>query len=228
MVISGVKLEFINEMSSSVLKSIMDFSDLKRNILKNGKVSEVNAMDVKVFYLYEVQKQNSKEIDHEVSISSHDIKIDYSLRDILMLNSEELSNMIFAFDPKLTKSLSLHTNERAILKIDKIIRNLRCMIGINSKYIPKFKFIQFKKSLILDYDDSGIQKTLLCFNDISQKVFHDNQKAEKELLTLINKAISHEMYNPLNSILNQCEIMSAHLIHLFQIIKKNYKLRNLL
>ena len=48
---------------------------------------------------------------------------------------------------------------------------------------------------------------MLCFNDISQKILYDTSKAEGELLTLINSTISHEMRNPLNSIINQCSIM---------------------
>jgi len=35
---------------------------------------------------------------------------------------------------------------------------------------------------------------------------YDNSKAEGELLSLINSTISHEMRNPLNSIINQCRI----------------------
>jgi len=35
---------------------------------------------------------------------------------------------------------------------------------------------------------------------------YDNSKAEGELLSLINSTISHEMRNPLNSIINQSRI----------------------
>ena len=43
--------------------------------------------------------------------------------------------------------------------------------------------------------------------DVSQKILYDTTKAESELLTLVNSTISHEMRNPLNSILNQCKII---------------------
>jgi signal transduction histidine kinase len=48
---------------------------------------------------------------------------------------------------------------------------------------------------------------MICFVDISQKILYDTSKAEGELLSLINSTISHEMRNPLNSIINQCKIM---------------------
>ena len=44
---------------------------------------------------------------------------------------------------------------------------------------------------------------------------YDNSKAEGELLSLINSTISHEMRNPLNSIINQCRI--------FQILITQFK-----
>ena len=43
---------------------------------------------------------------------------------------------------------------------------------------------------------------MLCFTDVSSKILYDTKKAEGELLTLINSTISHEMRNPLNSIIN--------------------------
>ena len=48
---------------------------------------------------------------------------------------------------------------------------------------------------------------MIAFMDISQKILYDTSKAEGELLSLINSTISHEMRNPLNSILNQCKII---------------------
>ena len=50
---------------------------------------------------------------------------------------------------------------------------------------------------------------MLSFTDISQKILYDTSKAEGELLSLINSTISHEMRNPLNSIINQCKIIFA-------------------
>jgi signal transduction histidine kinase len=90
--------------------------------------------------------------------------------------------------------------------IDKIIKGLPSMKGIDEQYIPKFKFIQIKKSQIKSLEGK-VNRSMLCFNDISQKILYDTTKAEGEFLSLINSTISHEMRNPLNSIINQCKII---------------------
>ena len=89
--------------------------------------------------------------------------------------------------------------------IDQIIKNLSCMKGIDEEYIPKFKFFKINKSQVKGTGD--VDKIMICFVDISQKILYDTSKAEGELLSLINSTISHEMRNPLNSIINQCKIM---------------------
>lgn len=76
------------------------------------------------------------------------------------------------------------------------------MRGIDYEYLPRFNFFQFKKSLISVDADQSNSKFMLNFHDISSKIMYDTTKAESELLTLINSTISHEMRNPLNSIIN--------------------------
>jgi signal transduction histidine kinase len=63
---------------------------------------------------------------------------------------------------------------------------------------------------------------MLCFIDISQKILYDTSKAEGEFLSLINSTISHEMRNPLNSIINQCKIDGV-LCQQFQVMMKKYR-----
>ena len=50
---------------------------------------------------------------------------------------------------------------------------------------------------------------MLSLQDISHKILADTNKAESELLSLVNSTISHEMRNPLKSIINQCKIVLA-------------------
>ena len=81
------------------------------------------------------------------------------------------------------------------------------MKGIDDDFIPKFKFFKINKSVVkssinLKGITDNVEKKMICFIDISQKILYDTSKAEKELLTLINSTISHEMRNPLNSIIN--------------------------
>ena len=82
------------------------------------------------------------------------------------------------------------------------------MKGIDSDQIPTFKFFQFKKSFVKGQRQND-EQVMLSFTDISQKILYDTSKAEGELLSLINSTISHEMRNPLNSIINQCTILAA-------------------
>ena len=46
-------------------------------------------------------------------------------------------------------------------------------------------------------------KIMIQIIDISQKILYDELQAEKSLLTLINATISHELRNPLNSLIGQ-------------------------
>lgn len=46
--------------------------------------------------------------------------------------------------------------------------------------------------------------------DVSGDITYDQQRAENELLSLINASVSHELRNPLNSIIAQ-NILKAHL-----------------
>jgi signal transduction histidine kinase len=39
--------------------------------------------------------------------------------------------------------------------------------------------------------------------DVNDKILYNEAKAEKRFLTLINAAISHELRNPLNSLMGQ-------------------------
>ena len=32
------------------------------------------------------------------------------------------------------------------LKLENLIKNLKCMMGVNKSCVPKFKYVQFKKS----------------------------------------------------------------------------------
>lgn len=54
---------------------------------------------------------------------------------------------------------------------------------------------------------------MISFIDISRKILYDTSKAESDLLCLINSTMSHEMRNPLNSIISQCGIMETILMN---------------
>ena len=59
-------------------------------------------------------------------------------------------------------------------------------------------------------------KVLLQIIDVNDKILYDEAKAEQSFLTLINAAISHELRNPLNSLIGQILNMDQH----FYMLKK--------
>ena len=79
------------------------------------------------------------------------------------------------------------------------------MRGIDKDHLLKFEFFKIKKSMVKVFAGQS-QKTIISFTDVSQRILYEASKAEGELLSLINSTISHEMRNPLNSIINQCKI----------------------
>jgi len=46
----------------------------------------------------------------------------------------------------------------------------------------------------------GIERFLLQIIDVSDKMLYNEVKAEQSFLTLINATVSHELRNPLNSL----------------------------
>ena len=138
------------------------------------------------------------------------LKIRYSLRDIIKLSTVELKNKIFTFDFNMAQSGDTKKlNKEDLNTMKEIIKKLKCMRNNDEEYLPTFKFFQFKKSYIRDKSGEEEDQIMLSIQDVSQKILADTNKAESELLSLINSTISHEMRNPLNSIINQCKIAYA-------------------
>lgn len=80
------------------------------------------------------------------------------------MSTMELSSKIFTFDKILaTKDMTKMAEEGK--KIELIIKGLPSMRGLDVEFVPKFKYIQFKKSEIKN--NNGSDKVMLCFNDIS-------------------------------------------------------------
>lgn len=44
---------------------------------------------------------------------------------------------------------------------------------------------------------------MLQFLDISKSILYDIEKAQNQMLEMVNSCVSHEMRNPLNSIISQ-------------------------
>ena len=122
------------------------------------------------------------------------------------MDNGQLNQMVFTFEKHIANNADVTKVKKQVIDIGKIVKNLDSMKGIDEEYVPKFKFFQIKKSLIKGKNNED-EKIMICFIDISQKILYDSSKAEGEILSLINSTISHEMRNPLNSIINQCKII---------------------
>jgi signal transduction histidine kinase len=59
-------------------------------------------------------------------------------------------------------------------------------------------FVQIQ---ITEYQTDGQTMKMLQFIDISSEILYDQEKASNKFLSLINACISHELRNPLNSII---------------------------
>jgi hypothetical protein len=120
------------------------------------------------------------------------------------MSTIELSSKVFTFEKRLVTNdiTKMADNQNGNQQnLDNVIKNISAMKNIDDEYIPKFKFFQIKRSFIKSPDKTD-SKVMICFIDISQKILYDTTKAEGEFLSLINSTISHEMRNPLNSIIN--------------------------
>lgn len=67
----------------------------------------------------------------------------------------------------------------------------------------KFKFVQLKIKKIQDRRNTKKSMILIQIIDVSHKILYDESKAEKHFLSLINATVSHELRNPLNSLIGQ-------------------------
>lgn len=81
--------------------------------------------------------------------------------------------------------------EKIIFKTERMKNN-----GSNSKEETlKYEFVQVKISR------TRSKVKLIQIIDISERVLNNMMKSEKVLLTLINATVSHELRNPLNSLI---------------------------
>ena len=69
----------------------------------------------------------------------------------------------------------------------------------NSSSVYKFVVLKVNR-IVSQIDAEEGQKYLIQIIDMSDKILYNEVKAEQSFLTLINAAISHELRNPLNSL----------------------------
>ena len=69
--------------------------------------------------------------------------------------------------------------------------------------LQQFVFTIIKKKIKYDNEDAYI----IYFKDVTFGVLYEQIKAQKSFQEIINATISHEMRNPLNSIISNCSLL---------------------
>ena len=79
----------------------------------------------------------------------------------------------------------------------------------------KFEYIYFKTKQISSSDifdgNEKSEKTLVQMVDVSHKMLYNKVKAKKQFLEIINATVSHELRNPLSSLVGQALLMDQFL-----------------
>jgi hypothetical protein len=156
---------------------------------KNGEsLPDNHLMDKKIFKVYRKDNDAEKEdfsINHRSNSNSKSMRSDednhlYTLRDLI--------------------------NKKSSFWEDKIFEVLD-----NNHPEKRFKFIHLKVKKIKERGgksaylkekvDESDYKTLIQIIDMSDKMLYNEVKAEQSFLTLINATVSHELRNPLASLI---------------------------
>ena len=75
----------------------------------------------------------------------------------------------------------------------------------------KFAYVHIKiKNIKSSKSDSSLQRQMVQIIDVSNKILYDDAKAEQKFHMLMNAAVSHELRNPLNSLVSGIETMQEY------------------
>ena len=139
---------------------------------------------------HEYKGQGGKQPDQLLDESTAVRHLDLSVNDLLAVKEKNLQSKIFEVKGnKIRRGSEIDAFENHS-------QNSKQILDQESKY----GYVQIKKrNLQLD----GSTKVMLQVIDISSAIMYDQAQAKTEVLQLINATVSHEMRNPLNSIMNQ-------------------------
>ena len=80
-----------------------------------------------------------------------------------------------------------------LLKFDKTALN-----SYTFKIIGQNQFVRIKNTKL---DRNEKNSLMLQINNVSSEIQYDNEKSHSDLLMMINATVSHELRNPLNSLI---------------------------
>ena len=215
----------MNQLANRIFTFMSPFG----NFLLGNNADKLNIdfstrMDTKMFFVVQSMDQDNKSkkeqrsksnsSNHYTSVS--ELKIEYSINDLIAATDKDLAGKIFSMD----KTLSGQNIDEMIgnnIEFKDQIKDLQAMKNVNLEHMATFKFFKVSKSQVQILEGEST-KYMLAFVDISQKILYNTAKAQTELLSLINSTISHEMRNPLNSIINECKIQQIMIFSLQQLM----------
>ena len=125
------------------------------------------------------------------------------------MNQEQISKIVFSFNKSITDIDIFEEKDFQYNFLRDAIKSAPNMKEIPNSYLPSFQLFQIKKGITMSKD--GKKRCTLQFIDISKQIFYSDIKAQEEYASLMNSTVSHEMRNPLNSIINQCLIQENSL-----------------
>ena len=99
--------------------------------------------------------------------------------------------------------LSLFKNNNVSLSIDQIFRDPSTVRDIVFELVTgeeEKKYVRIETASLFHNDQ---QRLMLKVTDVSDSVKYDESKEQNEMLSILNATISHELRNPLNSIVGQ-------------------------
>ena len=109
-------------------------------------------------------------------------------------------------------------DQQEFTEIQEVLQACSPFRDFDKKLIPTYKYFQVKRNTVETINRT--KRHPLQLIDISAKVFYDDMRAQEEYMNITSSSISHEMRNPLNSILGQCKIQETKVTELLKLIDR--------
>jgi len=197
---------------------IDDFKKLK----KSFGVSELSKIPFFIYNISIPMVLEAKKGSGKIEDTSYFDELNQKYKDktltlghIIRMDEKERNLMTFT----LYKELAFGNSLDKIQNVIEYLTKEKVKDGKKKSIHLKFMFFKVKLRRLSKEQDSenedeinfgnikNGEEYLIQLSDISELIFFDRIEMEKQQTTLINSTISHEMRNPLNSILAQLEII---------------------
>ena len=176
-------------------------------------------MDEPMLYFFQSQEVKKKEKNESEDSDEED---GISLKKLLEMDRHLVKESIFTNNREISKCDSVQKLEDLIDKLNENHREVdkESVIGESASFFFQIKIIEVIQE---DSFEQGKQAELMVqMLDISQRILGQSLRLERQYMTMLNSTISHEMRNPLNSIITQVDMQSQ----LVQKLEKEILRRN--